>query len=109
MIMIDLFNYPLVAILCMGLVIVLAATEFGRRLGMNANRKVEDDISTLEAAMLGLLALMIGFTFAMALSRFDTRRDAVLLEANAIERLHFALGSCPNHTAKKYLNYCGIT
>ena len=84
MIMIDLFNYPLVAILCMGLVIVLAATEFGRRLGMNANRKVEDDISTLEAAMLGLLALMIGFTFAMALSRFDTRRDAVLLEANAI-------------------------
>ena len=82
--MIDLFNYPLVAILCMGLVIVLAATEFGRRLGMNANRKVEDDISTLEAAMLGLLALMIGFTFAMALSRFDTRRDAVLLEANAI-------------------------
>ena len=52
--------------------------------GMNANRKVEDDISTLEAAMLGLLALIIGFTFAMALSRFDTRRDAVLLEANAI-------------------------
>lgn len=82
--MIDLFNYPLVAILCTGLVIILAATEFGRRLGMNANRKVEDDISTLEAAMLGLLALIIGFTFAMALSRFDTRRDAVLLEANAI-------------------------
>ena len=82
--MIDLFNYPLVAILCTGLVIILAATEVGRRLGMNANRKVEDDISTLEAAMLGLLALIIGFTFAMALSRFDTRRDAVLLEANAI-------------------------
>jgi hypothetical protein len=76
--MIDLFNYPLVAILCTGLVIILAATEFGRRLGMNANRKVEDDISTLEAAMLGLLALIIGFTFAMALSRFDTRRDAML-------------------------------
>ena len=59
-------------------------TPFGRRLGMNANRKVEDDISTLEAAMLGLLALIIGFTFAMALSRFDSRRDAVLLEANVI-------------------------
>ena len=34
--------------------------------------------------MLGLLALMIGFTFAMSLSRFETRRDAVLNEANAI-------------------------
>jgi hypothetical protein len=27
---------------------------------------------------------MIGFTFAMALSRFEARRDAVLIEANAI-------------------------
>lgn len=34
--------------------------------------------------MLGLLALMISFTFSMALSRFDERRDAVLNEANAI-------------------------
>ncbi|MGC1825875.1 MAG: hypothetical protein WA723_09585, partial [Pseudolabrys sp.] len=34
--------------------------------------------------MLGLLALMIAFTFSMALSRFEARRDAVLNEANAI-------------------------
>jgi hypothetical protein len=34
--------------------------------------------------MLGLLALIIGFTFAMALSRFEARRVAVLNEANAI-------------------------
>ena len=38
----------------------------------------------MEGAILGLLALMIGFTFAMALSRFEGRRDAVLNEANAI-------------------------
>jgi hypothetical protein len=38
----------------------------------------------LASAALGLLALMIGFTFAMALSRFEARRDAVLKEANAI-------------------------
>ncbi len=34
--------------------------------------------------MLGLLALIIGFTFAMALSRFEARHEAVLNEANAI-------------------------
>ena len=39
---------------------------------------------TLQGAVLGLLALMIAFTFAMALSRFEGRRDAVLNEANAI-------------------------
>jgi hypothetical protein len=42
------------------------------------------DVSTLEGAVLGLLALMIGFSFAIALSRFEARRDAVLNEANAI-------------------------
>jgi hypothetical protein len=34
--------------------------------------------------MLGLLALMISFTFAMALSRYEARREAVLQEANSI-------------------------
>ena len=34
--------------------------------------------------MLGLLALMISFTVAMALARFDAGRDAVLNEANVI-------------------------
>ena len=41
-------------------------------------------MSTLEGAILGLLALMIGFTFSMALSRFEARRDAVVVEATAI-------------------------
>ena len=36
------------------------------------------------SAVLGLLALLTGFTFALALQRFDTRRERVLLDANAI-------------------------
>jgi len=44
----------------------------------------DDNVSTLEGAAIGLLALMVGFTFAMSLSRFEARRDAILAEANAI-------------------------
>lgn len=36
------------------------------------------------SGVLGLLALMLGFTLAMAVDRFDTRRVLVLQEANAI-------------------------
>jgi hypothetical protein len=36
------------------------------------------------SAVLGLLALLTGFTFSIALDRFDTRRERVLVEANAI-------------------------
>jgi hypothetical protein len=38
----------------------------------------------LLAAALGLLALLLGFSFSMALNRFDTRRDLVVQEANAL-------------------------
>ena len=59
------------------------------------------NISMLENAALGLLALMIGFTFAMALSRFDARRDAVLKEANSIGTTALRARLLPNRTERK--------
>lgn len=67
---------------------MVAAAEVGRFLGMRWARQRPDtvlpDLTTLESAGLGLLALLIGFTFAMALTRFDARLRGVLDEANAI-------------------------
>jgi hypothetical protein len=60
----------------------LTASEIGHHFGLRIAG--ETKVTTLEAAMLGLLALIISFTFAMALTRFDQRRDALLNEANAI-------------------------
>ncbi len=49
---------------------------------------VRDPCSESETALVGsamaLLAFIIGFTFSMALNRYDQRRDLVLAEANAI-------------------------
>ena len=80
----DLNDYSLLTIFLVSIVFLVAASEAGRLLGVRAAGRGGDDVSTLEAAILGLLALMIGFTFAMALTRFDARRDAVVNEANAI-------------------------
>ena len=63
---------------------ILGLSEIGWQLGVRAEGKGGSNLATLESAMLGLLALMIAFTFSMALSRFEARRDAVLNEANAI-------------------------
>jgi hypothetical protein len=38
----------------------------------------------LQGSVLGLLALLLGFTFAMAVQRYDNRRDLVVQEANSI-------------------------
>jgi hypothetical protein len=81
---IDLHEHQLVPIFFVSLVVVMVASEFGRLLGARVGDRGGDQVFTLESAVLGLLALMIAFTFAMALSRFESRRDAVLNEANAI-------------------------
>jgi hypothetical protein len=79
---VDLLDAPLAGLLLFSVVLFAAAAEMGHRLGLAETR--EANVSTLEASVLGLLALMLSFTFAMAVARFDARRDAVLKEANAI-------------------------
>ncbi len=72
-------------IFLIGVVIVFLASEFGWRLGIRTKgHGASGNISALEQSLLGLLALIIGFIFLMALMRFEARRDAVLTEANAI-------------------------
>src|SRR3954453_14456575 len=69
----------------LGIAIVFLASEFGWRLGIRTTgHGASGNISALEQSLFGLLALIIGFTFLMALTRFEARREAVLNEANAI-------------------------
>ena len=82
--MMDLYEYSLLTTFLIGLAVILAASEIGHRFGRRTAARGGNDVATLEGAVLGLLALMIAFTFSMALSRFEARRDAVLNEANAI-------------------------
>jgi hypothetical protein len=62
--------------------------EIGFRLGQRRLGKTDDreksHTSALQGATLGLLALLLGFTFAMAVSRYDNRKAVVLEQANAI-------------------------
>ena len=80
-----LYGYSFVALFLIGIAIVFLASEVGYRLGLRTvGHGVSGNISALEQSLLGFLALMIGFTFLMALTRFETRREGVLNEANAI-------------------------
>lgn len=81
--MTELAYYPLWVIFVVSLLLIVAAGELGHWLGQRVADGGEN-VATLKAAILGLLALMIGFTFAMAQTRFEMRRDSVLNEANAI-------------------------
>jgi Protein of unknown function (DUF4239) len=65
-----------------------ALAEGGFRVGLRLHRTGDQarkgQIGSIQAAVLGLLGLLLGFTFAMAVDRYDRRRSLVLQEANAI-------------------------
>jgi len=69
------------------------------------------DFNTVQAATLTLLALIIGFTFSMAVSRYDLRKTLEEAEANAIateylraDLLPAEIGERLRETLKKYLD-----
>jgi hypothetical protein len=68
--------------------LMLAATEAGFRLGRTSETRIpeamESQLSTIEAAILGVLGLLLGFTMSMAVTRFEARKQLVVEEANAI-------------------------
>ena len=60
----NLNDYSLLPIFLLSLIVIVVASEVGRWLGVRAGTRGEENVLTLEGAVLGLLALMIGFTFA---------------------------------------------
>jgi hypothetical protein len=79
---------PLWAFFGTTVVLVLLAVEAGFWLGRWRQRRAEHErespVGAMVAAILGLLGFLLAFTFGLAASRFDMRRELVLNEANAI-------------------------
>lgn len=74
---------------CAGtILIVIGCIEIGYQLGSAVHRgkkhEMEAPASTMAAAILGLLAFILAFTFGIASGRFDARKSLVLDDANAI-------------------------
>jgi len=68
--------------------LLVLSGEIGYRLGRRPRKaptvREETQFVSIEVAVLALLSLLLGFTFAMALSRFELRKEMVVRESNAI-------------------------
>ena len=83
-----LYNVDEGVILVVSIIVLLVVSEIGNRLGRRARTRMDDagksQTNALQGAIIGLLALLLAFTLSMAINRFETRRQLVLDEANAI-------------------------
>lgn len=83
-----LYGYSSIAISAMLFVTIVVFNEVGFRIGGYVQSHTDNEVKTLtgsiQASVLGLLALLLGFTFSMSMQRFDNRSMALIEEANAI-------------------------
>lgn len=88
----------LVFVLVMSLMVAFCEVGFriGLRLYATKDAPRKGQIAGIQGAVLGLLSLLLAFTFAMAVDRYDTRRGLVLKEANAIGTTYLRASLLPD-------------
>lgn len=83
-----LYSIPQWSIGIVTLVLLIISVEIGYWIGLKVKvemtQPMKDQISTIQTAILTIFTFLLGFTFAMALSRFDNRKQMVVKESNAI-------------------------
>lgn len=76
---------PLWTILPLTVAVALLVVESGYRFAQSRQHSLQEaNITGMVGGTLGLLAFMLAFTFGLAASRFEARREVVLSEANVI-------------------------
>ena len=113
--MVDVMDYPLLVFVLSFVAMWISAWVGGRirrRQEAEAMRDAEhEDLGVIQGAALTLLALLIGFSFSMAVGRYDQRKAYEEEEANAIGTEYLRVGLLPEADAararqllKAYLN-----
>jgi hypothetical protein len=83
--------------------VILLSAEAGYRVGRFRERRtheMETPVGEMVAATLGLFAFILAFTFGLAATRFDTKRQLVLDEANAIGTTYLRAEMLPERSGE---------
>jgi FtsH-binding integral membrane protein len=98
-------------IFAISLTVLWLSAQAGAYLSRRKGKLEEDehaDLGVILAATLTLLSLIIGFTFSMAITRYDQRKDFEATEANAIGTEYARVGLLPaadTHKVRELLRF----
>ncbi|TCS41272.1 hypothetical protein [Reinekea marinisedimentorum] len=111
-----LFNYSSIVITVALFTFMVLFNEVGFHIGRFIQNRTDEEMKTLtgaiQASILGLLALLLSFTFSMSMQRYDNRSEALISEANSIgtamlrvQLLPVSYRSEAHRLLQKYLKY----
>lgn len=83
-----MYNHSSILIVTLLFVALVIGAELGYQIGRRfisgTDEPKKTQITAIQGSVLGVLALLLGFTFSLSLQRYDTRSASVVAEANAI-------------------------
>ena len=92
-------SLPLIVVFILTLALVLLAVEVGYQLGLMRQKakshEKEAPVGAMVGATLGLLAFLLAFTFGLGANFFQSKREVLLDEANAIGTTWLRAGFLP--------------
>jgi hypothetical protein len=97
------FRYPFL-VLALSFAVLWLSARIGvsfRKRRRNLEEDEREDFGIIVAAVLTLLGLIIGFSFSMAVSRYDQRKNYEEAEANAIGTEYVRAGLLPAADAER--------
>jgi hypothetical protein len=87
-------------------VVVLGATAVGAFLGRRVrhlSESLSEPFGVLQAALLGVVGLILAFGLSLAVTRYENRRDAVVDEANTIGTTYLRAQTLPRPVRSRSL------
>ena len=100
-----LYDFDTALIVAVLFALILVGIELGNRLGRRTQELLveptKSQINAIQASMLALLALILGFTFSLSLQRFNDRATAIVDEANAIGTTYLRVDLLPESVRAK--------
>lgn len=98
------YNLDLWLVILIMLMILAAASYIGKLSGRFHRRLKdadEDSTNFAPTTILGLMALVLGFTFSMSVAHYENRRNLVIQEANAIGTAYLRADLLPQAAKEK--------
>lgn len=96
--LLDFSTTQIVAALFIGIFVMNELCfRVGRYVQNSTAEEVKSLTGTIQGSILGLLALLLGFTFSMSMQRYDNRSEALIDEANTIGTAILRVQLLPDH------------
>jgi hypothetical protein len=104
----DILELPAILLSGITLVLIFALNWLGyqaRKKVTRLNPRKEVISGTAEGSLLGLMALLLAFTFGMASTKFENRRQIIIDEANTINAVILRYDLYPDSIKQQLLPY----